>query len=280
MTAVHPARSVFHTLRRLSPETGARVRWALNRLKGDFSTRVVERLVGPGDVVVDIGAHWGLFTWRLASLVGPQGVVHSIEPHPDHRESLERLHRRFPWVSVHMVAATDRAGHGQLHVPRSGRRRMTALATLTPAGRRGGSQDVLTVPTSTLDLLLRDEKRPVRFIKCDVEGHEPAVLRGARHLIEQARPTLLVEIEQRHRDDDISSTFSSLSDLGYAGYAVYSDGLRSIASFDVDRDQKRYLADFGMHSTPKAYVHDFLFVDPSTTDVAPLAASGRAEGAS
>ena len=35
-----------------------------------------------GDIVVDAGANWGQYTWRLSSLVGPTGCVHAFEPDP------------------------------------------------------------------------------------------------------------------------------------------------------------------------------------------------------
>ena len=35
-------------------------------------------LVGPGSVVFDVGAEYGLYTWSLAALVGPAGAVHAV----------------------------------------------------------------------------------------------------------------------------------------------------------------------------------------------------------
>ncbi|WP_166427514.1 FkbM family methyltransferase [Nonomuraea mesophila] len=57
----------------------------------------------------------------------------------------------------------------------------------------------LEVPVYTVDLVceLRAISR-VDFIKMDVEGFEPEVLKGAERTIERHRPTLLMEIEDRH----------------------------------------------------------------------------------
>ena len=44
--------------------------------------RTFKRLVQAGDVVVDVGANWGLHTLYLSRLVREQGMVISIEPFP------------------------------------------------------------------------------------------------------------------------------------------------------------------------------------------------------
>src|SRR4051794_1920829 len=44
--------------------------------------RFMSRWVRPGDTVVDVGAHVGLFTLHAARLVGPVGRVLAFEPVP------------------------------------------------------------------------------------------------------------------------------------------------------------------------------------------------------
>ena len=69
-----------------------RVSWTLDLREGiDFSiwllgafelatVRAYERLVRPGDTVLDIGANIGAHTLHLARAVGAQGKVYAIEP--------------------------------------------------------------------------------------------------------------------------------------------------------------------------------------------------------
>src|SRR5262249_20015555 len=111
-----------------------------------------------------------------------------------------------------------------------------------------------------LDSLLPRGPR-VAFVKCDVEGHELAVLRGAVALLRRDHPVILVEIEQRHQKEDIRDTFEHLIRLGYAGYALRADGPAPIDKFDVRRDQLDLLsAEFLAGQMPEGYVHDFAFV--------------------
>ncbi len=52
--------------------------------------RVIESLsIAPGQRVVDLGAGAGYFTFRLASAVGPTGVVYAIDVDPDMTAYLE-----------------------------------------------------------------------------------------------------------------------------------------------------------------------------------------------
>jgi hypothetical protein len=98
--------------------------------------------------------------------------------------------------------------------------------------------------------------RRVSFLKCDVEGHELNVFRGAEQLLRRDRPVLLFECEQRHHGGrPISEVFTYLEGLGYSGR--FFDGLRlaPLAEFDPRRHQ----------ASPDApgYCNNFVFSAPS-----------------
>jgi len=245
----------------MSPALGARLTWIREWRRGDPALRVVRRFVRKGDTVVDIGANWGFFTANFARLVGPAGQVHAIEPDPSHRGSLEAMRARHGNVTLYATGLSDHDGEGILHVPVMDGRPVGALASLTvPAGRVGIAHQQVRVPLTRLDSLLPRGLR-VAFVKCDVEGHELAVLRGAGALLRRDHPVILVEIEQRHQKEDIRDTFEYLVRLGYAGYALRAEGPAPIDEFDVRRDQLDLLsAEFLAGQMPEGYVHDFAFV--------------------
>lgn len=84
--------------------------------------RVVDALVRPGDVVLDIGGAWGLYANRLAQLVGRTGTVQVFEPNPAYHAPLKALASRWPQVQIHTVALSDHSGEALLHVPDIGTR--------------------------------------------------------------------------------------------------------------------------------------------------------------
>lgn len=250
----------------------ARLLWARERRAGAPTLDLVDRLVGPSDVALDIGANFGQFTYRLAHLVGDDGHVYAFEPHPAQRENLARVEATRPNVTFHAVALSDAPGRAELVVPRVEGAPDLALATLEELPRDGEEADRVTVQVETLDHLLADRNGRVDFIKCDVEGHERAVLAGATGLLEADAPTMLVEIEQRHQRGDIRETFARLDELGYDGYAVRPEALVPVSEFDLERDQLRFVrAEPTAALMPRDYINDFLFVSRARSISLPVA---------
>ena len=55
--------------------------------------------------------------------------------------------------------------------------------------------------------------RPISFIKCDIEGHEVEMLRGAKDLLTEDKPVLLIEIHEEQMPD----VLPILTSYGYEG---------------------------------------------------------------
>jgi FkbM family methyltransferase len=228
----------------------ARLGWGRIRVLGDAGAAVADTLVRPGDVVVDAGAFVGIWAARLAQLAGPDGLVHAFEPNPDTRRYLELVAEDDPQTApivVHPEALSDREGPATLHVP--------AAPALGSLAGDGAPTEVSTV---TLDAALGADAAQVGFLKIDVEGHELSVLRGAPTVLHEARPRIVVELEQRHAGADLDATFALLAGAGYAGFAIGPDGPFPLADFDLERDQVAHLRpEEAVQST--SYVRDFLF---------------------
>jgi len=157
-------------------------RYELNEL--DF----VRTAVGPGDAVVDLGAHVGAYTVRLARWVGPSGRVTAVEASSAHVEWLLRsvaANRVEAWTAVLRAAASNVNGPGWLrHPPRESSSAHAWLGERT-------AEDGEEVTTVRLDDVI---EWPVQFVKVDIEGAEGLALRGASRTIDRSRPTLLVEL--------------------------------------------------------------------------------------
>jgi FkbM family methyltransferase len=270
-----------------SPSLAARIEWLRESRGRDLTIRLLKRLIRPGDVVVDVGANWGFYAWQLVRLVGARGHVHAIEPNPAMAPSLNAIRGRRANLSVHLLGVSDTPGEAELHIPVVADSPISALGSLAvPRARAVLSHQRVRVRLERLDTLLCATLPAVTFMKCDVEGHELAVLGGAEQMLRQARPALLIEIEQRHQPDgaDIRRTFDHLLARDYVGYAVRADGLARLEDFDTKRDQLAWLGpSFMPYGMPAGYVHDFLFVRPET-DVSDLMAprdslaAGRSAG--
>jgi FkbM family methyltransferase len=266
MRRIDPVSAAIRIAADLDPSLGARLHGLRLRRRGDLSFRILRALVKPGDIVLDIGASTGIYTFELARLVGPSGHVHAIEPDPPSVARLEKMRKARPNITVHPVGLSDRKGVATLHVPVvRGRRKPTLASLAVPAWRSGVDHMTVTVDLKPLDSVLPADGRSVSFVKIDVEGHEFAVLRGGTATL-RALPSMLVEIEQRHQETDIRSTFDLLRKLGYVGYAIGPQSLIPLEEFDVTRDQLAFVTseEAQCEAMPSGYTNDFLFVRPGT----------------
>jgi FkbM family methyltransferase len=269
-----PVSAAIRLAGQLDPWWGAQLESARWRLRPDMPLRVLEAFARRGDVTVDVGANTGLYAFQLARLVGRGGRVHAFEPDPVSVAILQALGRHQANLTVHPIGLSDRSDQATLHVPVFAGRRLGALATLSaPHDGTEVERESVSIRVEPLDATLAHSERPISFIKIDVEGHELAVLRGSEKTLRRFQPAMLIEIEQRHQQQEIGVTFQYLSGLGYAGYAIGPRRLRPIAEFDIGRDQLSFLSgEFIAGAMPPAYVHDFVFVRLGT-DVTRLLAS-------
>jgi FkbM family methyltransferase len=137
--------------------------------------RVVLPLLRAGDLVVDVGANFGLWS-VLAARRGCRVVA--VEPVPPTRALLARNAARnglVDQIEIAAVAVSDAPGQLEIAVPHG----ESGQASVSPDP--ADSLERHAVEATTLDALLGE--RAVRFLKIDVEGHELAVLRGAERLL-------------------------------------------------------------------------------------------------
>jgi FkbM family methyltransferase len=170
--------------------------------------RLAQRLVKPGDIVWDIGANVGLFSFSAAAMSGPHGRVLSIEPDPWLASLLVRsegqgLEGHAP-VTVLPVAVSSDLGLIDLHVSKRGR--ASNFVSGFGSTQAGGTRFTISVLSVSLDWI--SEKVPMpNVLKIDVEGMEHLVLRGARRVLER-RPIVICEVSASH-SREVKSCLSS-----------------------------------------------------------------------
>ena len=145
---------------------------------------------------------------------------------------------------------SDADGAADLMVPGEGVRYSNQGATLNPAKVLGVKHGTLQIETRRLDSLPLD---PVGFVKIDVEGHELAVIRGALGLIARDKPTLIVEIEERHMKKPLADALAEIISLGYRLLYLSATGLRDGSTYDAGRQAE-------VRSPRGTMVNDFIFI--------------------
>jgi FkbM family methyltransferase len=185
-------------------------------------------LIKRGSVCIDVGAAAGLYTVALSRLVGPEGLVHSVEPvsfaHPGWRRVLGS--RSGENVRHHAAALGAEPGSGKMSVPVGRLGPVTGRSFLdwncTGRGSNAEFAGEIEVPVEvqTLDGFCQQAGMTrLDFIKIDVEGGEMHILKGGERAIEKFRPAMLIEIEARHQEryqyspDEVAGW---LTDRGYS----------------------------------------------------------------
>ena len=185
-------------------------------------SRILGRLLRPGDVFVDGGANVGLFSLLAASAVGPGGRVLACEPVPGTMRLLEAnaAENDLPALELHEVALSDRPGRERLVVFEDG----SGLASFAPE-TSGGTPVEVTV--TTLDELTSRFGNRVALVKLDIEGAEVKAVRGARDLIARSDPIFLIEVEPGHlarQGSSVKDLMGALAPRRYAAHAITPAG--------------------------------------------------------
>lgn len=151
--------------------------------------RYLQYFLGPGSVLVDVGANIGVFTVKAAKEVGIRGLVIAIEPFLETALQLSKNVRAngYSNVRVRNVCIGRATRHARLHLNKS----KPNSFSLVPQGN-AGSISVLSV--SLDDLCRWEDLERLDYLKIDAEGAEVAVLEGGHETISRFRPIVQVEV--------------------------------------------------------------------------------------
>ncbi len=162
-----------------------------------IASRFPEIAVRDGDVVVDCGAHVGVFVHEALSR-GAAKVI-AIDPDPTQVECLRRNFRKEiaeGRVLVVPEGVWSSEGTMKLYI---GSEHSGLSSMVEKVG-----DETLTVPVTTIDALVkRLGLKRVDFVKIDIEGAEREALQGASETLKKYRPRLLVD--SYHRPDDVTA---------------------------------------------------------------------------
>jgi FkbM family methyltransferase len=191
----------------LNPRTGR------NYFEGGGEPEVQTALqtqLRPGMTFYDVGANIGFFSLLAARLVGEKGRVVAFEADPEVATRLREhvARNEFSWVATEEKAVWSE-------------RKSVFFARIDPAASpdRGLGHvvsrvegDAIYVQAISLDEYVKTAQSP-DFVKCDVEGAEVEVFRGALQLLKEKRPGILFEM---HSGENRKILLEELSLLNYA----------------------------------------------------------------
>lgn len=211
------------------------------------------------DIALDIGANIGIYTRYLSKNFKK---VESFEPIEKAYEYIEALH--LPNLTLHKLALSNKAGRNTINVPiKGGTFRFGNSSIENFIYDKYENIHKLSINSELLDSY---NYKKIDFIKIDVEGHELNVLKGGEKTIRKLKPTLLIEIEQRHLPANLSiyDVFHYINEMGYEGFFIDNNHIKKITNFELNKNQVQYLKNKNIKLTNRKknelYINNFFFV--------------------
>ncbi|MFJ2743604.1 FkbM family methyltransferase [Streptomyces sp. NPDC087440] len=182
--------------------------------------------LGPGDVLVDVGANIGYFTVLGSRLVGSTGRVVAIEASPVfHRRVLQHLDLN-GCENVRAIngAVADTTKPLTFVLASSNNMGANSIVPYDGPAESAFTMDARPLP----DLLEPDELARARVIKIDVEGAEGSVIRGLGPVLGQLRQDVEIAVEVTPErmvklGDSLEELLETMREHGFHTYRLPSD---------------------------------------------------------
>jgi FkbM family methyltransferase len=194
------------------------------------TSQLLQKLVKPGQIWLDVGGNVGFFTMLLSRGVGDTGRVYVFEPNP---AMVERIHASLTLnraTNVELVPqAVSNESHHEIsfYVPigdghNSGRASAVKFEDLSSSVK-----EVKVSTTSLDDYLERSNVKP-DFMKIDIEGFEINAFRGMERTMRNNPPKLI--ISELNQLPGVLATpieiISYLTGFDYGPYIIETHGLK------------------------------------------------------
>jgi FkbM family methyltransferase len=192
---------------------------------------LIKKFTDKSKEAIDIGVYRGVYSYELAKYFK---FVHAFEPNPLIFPYLSKnLTKVIKNLKLYDIALSDKSGEVNLRIPNRTKslfkKNVEELYKLGCATIHNenvfNKYHQFNVKKNKLDNLIKSKN--IGFIKIDVEGHELEVINGARKLIKENKPILLIEIETKHTKKNINETINTINQYGYKSYFYENNELKS-----------------------------------------------------
>jgi FkbM family methyltransferase len=158
--------------------------------------KTISSLVQPNDVIVDVGANFGFHTLIAANAVGTSGRVYAFEPLP---QAFKQLNDNLALNAIrHVITENVALGdHEAVENIYTFSDEPDTHASMHSSV--GVVNEAFKCQVTTLDKYAAENlgEHRISLIKLDVEGYELSVLKGAKNILDNMRPNIIVEFNPK-----------------------------------------------------------------------------------
>ena len=178
----------------------------------------VKHLIDKGDVILDIGANLGYYSFLFSRWTGDSGKVYSVEPIVVYNKIFNEKAKKYKNITLYPYALGAEEKTVELvSSPQTGFL-STGLPHIYDPRRDGNAEKQefkfeaqMKRPSALFENLDR-----VDYIKCDIEGYEYIVLSDMKEIIRKFKPVIQVEVWS----DNEKKLLELFGEMGYVPYKL------------------------------------------------------------
>ena len=215
---------------------------------GEYESRELDVLLEAArraQIVFDVGANVGWYTLNIARAIARRGGhVYAFEPIPRTFGVLQhnvRLNALQSCTTLSRLGLGERAETVQFYLPRvTG----SVAASMQPLFADQENEQVTAQVVRLDDFIAERRIKRLDLLKCDIEGGELFMLRGALESIRRFRPVIFLELLRkwsRIHGYHPNAVISLLATEGYRCSAITPDGLELVTEIDDQRTSTNFL---------------------------------------
>lgn len=183
--------------------------------------KVFASLIKEGDIIIDVGAHFGFYTLICAERVGNSGMVLAFEPSSFNYEilTLNVNKNKYKNIKLFNLALGDSNTVAKLGLPKGGKSGENTMAI-----KENNIEFVESIQVRRFDTL-KILSKPPDLVKIDVEGAEVQVLKGFGNILNDIK-YILCEIHPMQMNilgTNTNELFEILYSKEFSLYLIQTD---------------------------------------------------------
>lgn len=216
----------------------------------DSEIRLVKLMLNqlvPGDTYLDIGAHFGYFSLLAAHLVGEKGKVFAYEASKSTFGILEKNIAQYPNIKAFHNALSDKdetLTFFEFPILFSEYNSLDVTQFEHEKWYKKFPPQRIEVAATTLSNLTSRQNMTPKIIKIDVEGAEYAVIEGAKGLLAEQSPMIVLEFLASERfNSSHHKAAAILEEANFKAHTINDEG-----NLELCPDIEKYLLEKNIDS--------------------------------
>jgi len=189
-----------------------------------------KHLINKGDIIIDIGANLGYYSFLFSRWTGDSGKVYAVEPVAVYNEIFNEKAKKRRNITLYPYALGNEEKTIELvSSPQSGFLNTGLPHVYDPQkdGKVENQEFKFEAQMKKPSVLFGNMDR-IDYIKCDIEGFEYIVLSDMKEIIRRCKPIVQVEIW----GDNEQKLIDLFDELGYEAYKLFNYQLAPVSDID------------------------------------------------